>query len=99
MPRKTHPKRQPKRHRREHAMKATATIAVRSLGRFHGKEAFATEEIADEALAQARAYKISRGVDPETGHIERRVYGCPDCGHFHLTALAEWEDRTEGARP
>ena len=95
MPRNNRPKRRdqaPRRDRRGHA--PVRTTVVKPTGRCYGRLCFATEEIAAEALAEARAYKITTG---NTGSMEKRHYECPDCGQYHLSRHDHWADNEEGS--
>ena len=47
-----------------------------------GKYCYPDEISARSALKKARARKKSK-----KGHIEKRVYRCPDCGYWHLTSM------------
>ena len=47
-----------------------------------GKYCYPDEISACGALKAARARKKSK-----KGHIEKRVYRCPDCGYWHLTSM------------
>lgn len=47
-----------------------------------GKYCYLDEISARSALKKARARKKSK-----RGHIEKRVYRCPDCGYWHLTSM------------
>lgn len=47
-----------------------------------GKYCYPDETSARSALKAARARKKSK-----KGHIEKRVYRCPDCGYWHLTSM------------
>ena len=47
-----------------------------------GKYCYPDEISARSALKAARARKKSK-----KGHIEKRVYRCPDCGYWHLTSM------------
>lgn len=47
-----------------------------------GKYCYPDEISARSALKNARARKKSK-----KGHIEKRVYCCPDCGYWHLTSM------------
>jgi hypothetical protein len=54
------------------------------------KARFATREKADIALKQAQQQRARTG----TGHVEKRVYECPEggCGGFHLTSRETFDD-------
>jgi hypothetical protein len=50
-----------------------------------GKRGYATQDVADAALAEIRAAgRMGKG-----GRIETRSYECPWCGRWHLTSKAE----------
>lgn len=64
-----------------------------------GKLIFATEAIAQKALAQARRKRLAAAGGSQstlTTKIEKRVYPCPDggCGGWHLSSWVEYQERT-----
>lgn len=56
-----------------------------------GKARFDTKEKADKALRQAQRQRARMG----SGHVEKRVYPCPDggCGGFHLSSRETYTER------
>lgn len=105
MPRKTHPRSNPRSKKNRAKTRYTSrrdprearTTVVKPIGRCalptgKTKLMFATEEIAAEALTEARAHKMATG---NTGRIEKRYYQCDICNTWHLTSLAEWVEREE----
>lgn len=91
MGRKTHPRRRPqaRRDRPKGGKAPVHTVVVKPSGYCRGKLCFATEEIAAEALEEARRYKIA---NKKTDRIEKRYYDCDTCGQYHLTLLETWVD-------
>lgn len=91
MPRKNRARRsKPQAPRKQVQHPRVRTTVVKPVGRCplpHRKYQFATEEIAAEALEQARIYKVANG---NTGHLEQRYYLCPECGLYHLTSRKVW---------
>ena len=55
------------------------------------KARFGTKEKADRALAQAQKQRARVG----SGHVEKRVYKCPEggCGGYHLTSREVYEEK------
>ena len=61
-----------------------------------GKATFSTEEKARKALRQAQQNRTRMG----TGHVEKRVYQCPEggCGGWHLSSREAFDEKLSQER-